>query len=385
MIKKGVYCNVHSPMVMGEKYLFDIQRFESLNCESQAVGGFWTASIALNLNYQQANDWYENGLGRVIKVYDHQGKLAWEGFTNQVTLATGTSTEVRGPLLSSVNRTFSTYTPRDFTVYPPVDGSQTVTLIVEDLFSQEQFGILEEAVSAGTTTEMTAIKARDRFLAENRYPKTTSDISISPGNASPLSVTLDLLGKVHWLMVFIYENATPGTSYLSNKLKAILNADPNNVVSTDYSNITDNLYLVDDVENKMRKGWDIISELLSLGDAATDARYLFGVYENGVPYFNKVPTTIDYIYKLSASRQLVKNYVGGGIVYPWNVRPGRWITTSDLLLGRMVPSTNLDQDVRNKFIESVRFSSPWSVDLSNGATDRLSQMLAKITYSGGLY
>lgn len=385
MIKKGVYCSVYSPTVMGQKYLGNIRHFESLNCESQAVGGFWACDITLNLSYQMADDWYENGLGRIIKVFDHQGATAWEGFVNQVTLSTGSSTEVRGPLLSTVNRVSATYTPRDFSVYPPVDGSQTVTLITEDLVSQQKFGIIEDVVSAGTTTEATAIKARDRFLAENRYPKTTSDISIAPGNANSLTVTLNLLGKVHWLTVFVYDQPLPGTSFLSDKVKDVLTAEPNNALSSDYSYILDNLYLVDDVENKMRKGWDVLSELLSLGDAGTDARYLLGIYENGLPYFNAIPTTIEYIYKLSNPRQVINRYVGGGLVYPWNIRPGKWITISDLLLGRKVPSTNLDQDPRNKFIESVRFSSPWSVDMSGGSTDRLSQMLAKVTYSGGMY
>lgn len=385
MIKKGVYCSIYSPIVMGQKYLGNIRHFESLNCESQAVGGFWACDITLNLSHQMADDWYENGLGRIIKVFDHQGSTAWEGFVNQVTLSTGSSTEVRGPLLSTVNRVSATYTPRDFSVYPPVDGSQTVTLITEDTISQAQFGIIEDVVSAGTTTELTAIKARDRYLAENRYPKTTSDISIAPGNANSLTVTLNLLGKVHWLTVFVYDQPLPGTSFLSDKVKDVLAAEPNNALSADYSYILDNLYLVDDVENKMRKGWDVLSELLSLGDAGTDARYLLGVYENGLPYFNAIPTTIEYIYKLSNPRQVINRYIGGGLVYPWNIRPGKWITISDLLLGRKIPSTNLDQDPRNKFIESVRFSSPWSVDMSGGSTDRLSQMLAKVTYSGGLY
>jgi hypothetical protein len=70
---------------------------------------------------------------------------------------------------------------------------------------------------------------------------------------------------------------------------------------------------------------------------------------------------------------------------PWMVRPGQWINVPDFLIGRNIPSTALNGDPRNKFIDSVRFTAPYTVDISGGANDTLSQMLTKISYSGGIY
>jgi hypothetical protein len=55
------------------------------------------------------------------------------------------------------------------------------------------------------------------------------------------------------------------------------------------------------------------------------------------------------------------------------------------MIGRILNSTDLFGDPRNKFIENVTFSAPWTVGLSGTPYETLPQMIAKITYSGGIY
>lgn len=379
----GLTADYFRPFVLGETFIGSME-IENLSFENLAVGGCWAASFSKAMSLQAAEDWYESGLGRTIKFYDQYTDWVWEGFVNKVTINPGDNSEVRGPLLDVKNRTSSTYTPRDFSVFPPVDGSQTSTTIVEDDKSQKLYGILEGVVGAGATPKENAEKVRDLYLLENSIPKTTGQISISPGDSKTPTVTIELLGFVHWLMVFIYENTSNTTGYLSDKIKDILGYDPNGIISTQYKYIEENLYLVNDLETKQRYAWDVLTELLSVGNDSNDDRRLFGIYENKVAKYNVKPTDIKYEYKLG-DRQVVKEYNSQTIVRPWAIKPGNWITVPDFLIGRNIVSTNLNKDPRNKFIESVKYTSPYSVDLSGGQTDRLSQMLAKITYTGGIY
>jgi hypothetical protein len=358
---------------------------DTFGFEKIAVGGCWAASLSLSLNLQRAEDWYENGLAREIKFFDNEGAWIWEGIVNKVTLNAGDISEVRGPLLDIANRVTVTYTPRDFSVYPPVDGSQTSTTITENEYSQQLYGIIEQVISAGTCPDDTAIKVQTQYLQENAIPKTSGEVSITPGSSQAPVVSLELIGKVQFMARYIYDSTSNGLSYLSDKLIAILGYDPNSYILANYSWIEENQYLVNDLEDKLRFAWDIVSELLTLGNDTDDNRRLFGIYENGRPVYNTMPNEIDYIYRIS-SNQEIRNYkITSEIIRPWRVQPGKWINVADFLIGRNIFSTSLYGDPRNHFIESVKYTAPYTINLSGGSISRLSQMLAKITYTGGIY
>lgn len=383
----GLFVEVYTnPMLGAVDHLFDIQVFDSYNHEILANGGYWTAQIVRSMSIADAEEWYAKGLGRKVIVRTQDGKSVWQGIVNQVTLNAGATSEVRGPLLDICNRASAAYTPRDFSVYPPVDGTQTTTLIADDTGSQLDYGIFEKMISAGTTTEANADKARDVFLLERKLPKTTNTISLSPGQVNFPAVTIDCVGLSQMLAQYIYSFLTPGTSsYLTDKLMAILAFDPNALFNASTRNVEENLYLVNDLEDQQRMAWDIIQELIGLGHDTDDVRCLFGIYNDGHVFYNSMPTVISYIHKLSEQAQRLVSYDSAATVYPWEILPGRWVNVPDFLIGRPVPSTNLRSDPRNKFIESVRYTAPWTVELQCGDTDRLSQMLSKITYSGGIY
>jgi len=379
----GLYAHIYSPKIQGEKLLNDQFELFNLDCETLAVGGFWAANTQRPMLLPLAEDWFENSLGRVINVFANDGFLVWRGFVNSVSINAGAVTEVRGPLIETRTRMQAVYTPRDFSVYPPVDGSQTTTVVTQDDESVERYGAWDGVISAGTCPDDVALKVRNLALTKMKFPKTTSNLSIAPGNTQEPSVGLELLGNVHWLTAYIYDNLSNGLSFLSDKLKAVLTYDPNNIVSSDYTGIEDNLYLVNDLEDKLRYAWDIVSEMLTIGGGSDDNRRIFGLYEQDRPLYSSIPNAIEYEYDLVTNQ--VRSVAQGEVLPPWAVRPGKWITIPNLLAGRKIESTGLNGDPRNKFIESVRYSVPYTLDLSGGETDRLSQMLAKITYTGGIY
>jgi hypothetical protein len=283
------------------------------------------------------------------------------------------------------NRVSATYAPLDTTVYPPVTGSTTVTLINEDTVSQTLYGIIEKIIGAGTVTDEYAEKVRDMFLSEMATPARTGEIALSPGSAQAAAVTLDCLGNVWWFTAYVYNNSNTGLAFLSDKLVEVVLADPNGVFSTDLSGVAENLFLVPEVENENRFAWDVIAELVGLGNDADDQRAILALEDNRVVY--SIPEeVISYQHQLSDPRQGVVT-PEKMIVYPWDVKAGRWLQVPDFLIGRNSSSTSTDLrlDPRNKFIESVRYTAPWGLDLSGGKTDRLSQLLAKLTFTGGIF
>lgn len=380
----GLYIAVHKPLVRGGGYAFDlVDSVVSYNHEIDAVGGYWTAGIQITATVEEATDWYEHGLGRQILVYNPNANIVWRGFVNQIAINMGVQSETLGPLMDTGNRASVTYTPKDFSVYPPVTGTGTVTPIAENLTSQAKYGIVEKVVSGGTCTDLAATKIRDVYLLENAYPKTSGGISLSPGAGENISITLDCLGNAWWLTAYVYDNVTPGYIYVSDKIKDIIGFDPNNYLSTKYNNIADNLFLTQEMETETRFAWDIIKELLALGNDTDDTRRLFGVYNDLLCFYYNMPNKIEYNHFLADPLQRVVD-MAGNTVLPWDVRPGKWIAVPDFLPGLQTPAT-LRQDPRNKFIETVRFTAPYTIDLSGGNTDKLSQLVAKITFCGGMF
>jgi len=381
----GLSVSVYEPLILGETFLFTLtNQYTGYSHEILANGGFWTANLNLNLSLLDAEDWYENGLGRRVTVYNAAGSVVWEGFVNQITLNAGTLSEIRGPLLDIGNRVSAIYTPLDVSVYPPVSGTTTVTTISEDTDSQGMYGIIEKVVSAGTTTQDNAEQVRDIFLAENKLPETSGDLSLSPGSGQNAAVTLECLGYIHWLGVYIYNSTTTGFDVVSDKLIDILAADPNGIISTNTNEIEANAFLTPAVEDRNRFAWDIIKELIALGNDTDDTRRLFGLYAERVARYNTQPQTIEYHHRLTDPAQRVTT-PQGAIVYPWDVLPGKWLFVPDFLVGRPQDTSDLALDPRCKFVESVRYDAPWSISIGGEkGGGLLSQLLAKITFTGGL-
>jgi hypothetical protein len=370
--------------MLGGTLIGKLQNFNSYSHQIDAIGGFISSNIELGVIEPIAEDWLEHGLGRIVQIRDHISHKVFRGVVDTITLVTGSDSETRGPLFDIANRAMAIYTPRDFSVFPPVDGSTTTTLLSDDTDSQALFGIIEKDVSAGSTTEDVALKVRDNFIYENSFPKTTGNLDLS--QQLGYTLTVNLVGNYNWFRAYVYNYLTPEKLTPYNKLMYILQAEPNGILSQSLMKWEDDLLpIMERMEINNRFAWDIMNDVLSLGNDIDDRKRSFGVYDDDVTIYRVAPTTAKYVYKINDPRQYIMDQAGK-IVLPWMIRPGDWINVPDWLLGRkLYAPTALSKDPRNKYIETVSYTSPWQVSISGTPNDNLSRMLAKITYTGGIY
>lgn len=373
----GLSINVHEPLLAGGRFLFALtEQISSEQHETRALGGYWSAEIAVSVLALDMDDWIENGLGRDIAICDEAAQPVWQGFVNKVTIRFGDLTLVRGPLLDIANKVRVVYSTVDTSTTPPTLGTRTSTTNAQDADSQTKYGVLERVLGAGGATATNADAIRDTYLAENKLPQTTQTLAI--GDSGSVAITLSCLGYVHWLTAYIYTQTSGGTQNASEKVQAVLAADPNAIFSTDYNGLTANTLAVPKYENDDRPAWDIIKAVVATGDTAA-ARWIFGMYGGRRAKYAPAPTTIDYQYQLS--QHMLVQEVGGYPIAPWSVLPGKWLFVSDMLTGRGTPS-DLKNDPRALFVESVNFSAPYGLTINGGKVSTLSQKLARLGLSG---
>jgi len=351
---------------------------------TRAYGGWWSASLDFAASRVEAEEWYENGAGRHVEVFNAIGKIVWAGFIDSVTISMGTLTATVGPLTEMVNRASVIYTPILYTdVVDPEDhvttGEQTQTTIADDAPSQDKYGIFEEVLSGGemlddgTTNE--AEQYRDTFIAEHRLPAT--DERLSTEGSQITRVHLELKGYVCFLQRYVVSETDTLTCSISTKLEDALGDDPNGLFSTDYQFMEANAFLVNRNEEKERNAWAVIEEMVNLGDA-NDNRYVFGVYEGQRFHYRQVPDSTKYQHRLIQSTMQIETFGAGMRVEPWDVQAGEWLFLSDFLAGmgdtHGVPARG---DHCYVFIEEVKYTAPMGIEIVGGHYGTLGQWLAK--------
>lgn len=343
-----------------------------------ANGGYKTASMGLKLQQTDIEEWLENGLGRDITASNEGGVVCWNGFVNDMEATIGGLTVKRGPLMGIANRVLVVYSTIDTSVTPPTLGIRARTAVANDTASQAKYGIIEKVLSCGGSTDANATYIRDAYLAENKRSETTPT-QISVGGSSDLSLKLNCVGYEEWLKAYPYNTTTTGTTTLSVRLQAVLTADPNAIISTDYGLITANTLSIPAYENDDRLALDYIMQLLTLGDTSF-RRYTFGIYEGRKARYTLMPTTPTYIWRIADGGQVFT--LTGDIVRPWDVLPARWAHIPDFMIGRISDNTQIREDPRYMFIESLTYTAPYGLTMSGAKVSKLPQILGQMGLSG---
>jgi hypothetical protein len=362
------------------------KEIQSYNHTIIADGGYDNAQFVISGDNILIDNWLDKGLGRHIIVRSTTAKLIWEGFVNKVTIGIGTLTASRGPLFDIANRVSVTYTPIiDIGVDPPVTGSETETPIAEDTDSQTRYGILEQVLSGGQLlddgTYDDAEEMRDLYLAEYAWPFTDETVNLET-SAVP-TITIECMGYKHWLNVYVHNDYTTGTVTLDNKVKYVLNNDPNGIFSTDQIHIDSNAQLTGRYEDKNRYAKAIIDEIVALGDGS-DNRWTFSVYDDRLCYYEAIPTEVEYYHNLSSTHILsTKMHTP---LEPWDFRPGAWVEISDFMPGESisVTQTPIRKDPRVLFVESVQFTAPNNLTLSGSRISTFTQRLSQLGANYGI-
>lgn len=376
---RGLSFQVYDPLVRGGLWRFTLPRPDVYSHTISAVGGFTEAELRLSDRQLDVEDWLINGLGRHIVVYNDGGGIVWEGFVDSLEAQLGALTVTRGPLLQLVNRTYLIYSTVDTTVNPPLVGGRAVTATLDDAASQALYGIVQALLSGGGMAAADAAQAANTYLTENAYPMTSQTLSLSSGGAPQL--TISCRGYVAWLEAYIYnQTAASGTVTADAKILAALAANPNIAwLPLDTTGVTANALTVPAYEDGDNTAWNVIKATTALGDA-TNARWLFGVYENRGCRYVVAPTDIAYQQRIATPRAQVLT-PGGVPVDPWDVRPGQWLFLPDFLTG-FTGSPTLRTDPRYLFIESVNYATPYGLTINAGKVDTLAQRLAQLGLAG---
>lgn len=360
--------------------LFDDQiasKMDALSFEKHADGGWWSAQITLNARLTDAEMWFEEGLSLNVEIYNPGLVRIFRGFVNQVDLTAGALSATRGPVLDIANRVSVTYTPiLDATISPPIYGTETTTTIIEDTPSQGRHGIIEKVFAAepGRCLTTQAEQQQATFLEELKIAKTSEDAGFSAQNVT--QIVLHVLGYRHFLGAYIHQNTTAATVTISTKIQQVLASDPNVLFSTDYSGIDTNAFLVNQYENDNRVADDVIRDMVEIGGATSNERWLFGIYDEEKARYGAIPTTPKYQHRIADRYRRIERYGTGELVRPWDVEPGEFLFFPDFLIGRTQP-TSLRNDPRYLFIESVTFSTPYEIQINGTPLSTIPQLLAK--------
>jgi hypothetical protein len=373
---KGLSLRVSIPLVQGDSVIGNYSDIvNDYSHVTSASGGYLSSSFSMAGNNEFIEDWLQNGLGRDIKVFNPQLNTIWEGFVNQVDINMGGATFSRGPLTNLANRVSAVYIPIiDGDVDPPITGTATETTIGEDLDSQYKYGIWEKLLNIGTVTLSDAYFIQDLYLAENSYPDGNPSLSIS--GSGELNVSISCRGYIDFLD-YIYNYITDHISiYLSEVIKNILGDDPNDVISTFYDRIEENLYIKDPWTEDNKTAKTLIDEVLAYG-GGNDDRWTFGIYKDRKAIYEAIPTDVEYIYYKTGITQQVES-INGSIIEPWDVLPCKWVAIPTFLSSMGIKIEDMRNDPRIFFAEEVNFTAPDQVNISGAKVSKLNQYMAKL-------
>lgn len=372
----GLAIVVSTSLLSGRQYLADYASDVSgYSHVIEADGGFKEMVFSLNSEVVEIEDWLESGLGRHVEVFDDAHLVMWEGFVDKVSAVIGGRAIERGPLMDVANRLSVVYSRVDTSVSPPVVGNRAQTAYADNADSQAKYGIFYDVYSVSGSSDATALLIRDTLLADRAWPETTESIS---GQGSTPMLTITCRGYLDYLKKFPYnDTVSTGEVDASQKIEDVLAADPNAIVSTDYTWIDANTLQVGAYENDSKTGWAVIAGEVAKGDATAN-RWTFGIYAGRKAYYQ--PQEMDFSYKYTTSQSELELF-SGGIISPWAVRPGKWIFFPDFLQGRSYTG-DIARDPRAMYIESVTYTAPYDLGMNGSKVKTLPQLLARLGLGG---
>lgn len=380
---KHISIEAFDPLVSSSTEVRNItNKVESYSHEILAMGGYDNASITINDNQEGVVGWLRQGLGRHIEIRDDSLQIIFEGFVNKIVAALGPLQFTIGPLLDIGNKVAVSYTPTDTATNPPTTGTETLTAFTDDTDSQLLYGIIEKILSGNSAKDSTeASDVLTKFLNDpaGPYPATSRDDNLQ-GSSGP-NVQLEIKGYWHWLTTYYYTDTNTGDRARSTKITDLLAAEPNGIFSTNYSQITSNTDTIKRQDLGRETAQTIMLNVNKTG--ISNSRSTMGFYAGRVFNYSSVPTTYEYIQRLSDNKGVVD--IGEITLKPWNVLPARWIFYADMFLDGAIPNSleQLQRDLRSGFIESVRYDAPYGLSVNGVKLDDLGLFLEKLNLKNG--
>ncbi|MDE8535445.1 hypothetical protein PZC41_14140 [Staphylococcus aureus] len=344
-----------------------------------AVGGYLSADVKIAVSLNEGLRWLRDYIGYHLEVYDHAGVLIFEGFIDELELEVGGVSATVGPLMDVVNTATLKYQTISYNTNPPIGGNPTDTGEVQNDASVTLYGEMKALLSGGEMLSAEATQAVTRYVTEFGFPKRDiPQITLSDQETDmDFMLNVSLLGYYHLFEKQIPEDTTAGQISLDQKLTNIIDANALFYYTAD--SLEENTTLTGQAMNGEENAWDIIKSIMERSDD-TFQRYLFQVLDGRVCHYFAVPQQIDYLYSLADPEQAVKT-TQEVILYKWNVKAGRWIMVLDFLGGEL-PTSDIEGDPRNMFIESVTYQMPWHLAMAGGRVSLTEQMFSRFGLGG---
>lgn len=361
---------VSEPLVRGGTFVTDLSgQWDRYTHAIRAVGGYWEATIVINDNPMAMEDWIANGIGRHIEVFNEANVLIWEGFVSRVRANNLQLTlECRGYV----------HWLGSFTYSSSVTGTEDLSDKIQNVLGADPNSTFSTDYGKITTNTL-AVKAYEQ---DN---KTAWDLILGLTAMGDSSDNRYIFGIYEGRQA-IYEQIPSSIEYLGSQGSLQISRGPllevANQVDLIYSTIDTSVSppvlgvriatgSTSDAESQSKYG--VIEKILSTGGSTTiEAEQIRGTFlqENKEPQ-----TTQDRL-----DDALIED-LSGNQVQPWNVKPGRWLSKTDFLIGQSTPA-DLHNDLRAIFIESVTYNAPYQLSISGGKVDTLPQLLAKYGLAG---
>lgn len=342
-----------------------------------ALGGFWSANLTMRLPLHDLEDWLQYGVGRQVQVKGRGTKTAWEGIVNRVTVNVGGYNMTVGPYLDIANKVKLAYSIFLQLGGGNATGIRVVTEPTSNLASQSKYGILAKVFSVGGIDSSAVAGLQAMLLERYSQPPRSEDLNL-PGETGLryIDLKLECIGYAHLFQKYTYSSTTAGTQNLSAKLAAIVAAEPNALFS---SSIATNTIQVPAAQTDDAEAWGLIKAMIAMGDTSLN-RYTFGVYENRRVTYKAVDNSVVYVRPLREGASVIQD-AQGGLLQPWEVRPGSYVLVTDLLPGKPVAS-DLNAEQRAIFADTVQYRMPDSLVINGAHAFRIEQRMAQMGLSG---
>lgn len=385
-----------TPNVIVDDLLGD--KIDRYSHKIDADGGYVSADFNLSVSFNDWLIWLSQGLSRDILVVAHDGTEVWRGFVNRIQGQAGSLSVTVGPVTDIVNRGKVIYRTKRWDTNPPVGGVEKDTAY-DDGRGQEIHGSWSKNLNGGEATVATAFDLRELFLSEGSLPSQELSLSLG-GGSNALSLSISCAGYREYLNAYDYTASNSssvsakdsGDKNISSKVADIVLSDPNGLF-TDTSKIDENVVQVESQSHDQETAMQAIQRIVAIGDGTN--RWTFGIYENNVPYYRKIPDEALYEYVIAEDRIVISS--SRTPVDLWNVRPAQFLLIpvfaarnkiyrsagSAVRLSADTYYTTVDTessvfDLSIWFIESVTFSAPNTIQISANRVGKLDQRIAQL-------
>lgn len=340
--------------------------------EITASDGFYSMKAVIG-GTEATVEWLLNELlGAHLEVRDESNEIVWEGFANSLSYQTqGVSFEY-GPVMDIANKVMLRYKRIYTGTNPPTSGASVTTPVYEDQVSEERWGICPEILNGGERTEGDAAQCLLAFLDLRKNPQPKLRYASMPQDAPLLSISA--LGYSQYLKRAPIYVESAAEINLSTKIAGVIDAEPNNVLTSTNAHIEENTVQVPENDDSYRDAYTVLQNLIQRG-TATYGRTIFMVGPGRTIVYASAPTEVEYVLRLVRGRSAVSLGWSDSFVPEYRVTAGKWAFLAGALPRLHPANTDLKKDPRALFIERVTYSISGGLEIDGSGRDSLPSAL----------